>query len=109
MLLPYKNQVISITTDNGGEFADHKRIATKLNTTVYFTHPYCSWEKGQIENANKLLRQYIPKNQIINEENTNTLNQIQMKINRRPRKKLGYNKPFELFYNFINHKVAFAS
>lgn len=109
MLLPYKDIVRSITTDNGGEFAEHKLIAKRLNTTVYFTHPYCSWEKGQIENTNKLLRQYIPKNMIINKENTNTLKQIQMKINRRPRKKLGFNKPFELFYNFINHNVAFAS
>jgi transposase, IS30 family len=109
MLLPYKDHVRSITTDNGGEFAAHKLIAKRLNTTIYFTHPYCSWEKGQIENTNKLLRQYIPKGMIINRENTNTLNQIQIKINRRPRKKLGFNKPFELFYNFINHNVAFAS
>lgn len=109
MLLPYKDHVRSITTDNGGEFAEHKLIAKRLNTIVYFTHPYSSWEKGQIENANKLLRQYIPKSMIINKENTNTLRQIQMKINRRPRKKLGFNKPFELFYNFINHKIAFAS
>lgn len=109
MLLPYKDHVRSITTDNGGEFAAHKLISKTLDTTVYFTHPYCSWEKGQIENTNKLLRQYIPKGMIINRENTNTLNQIQIKINRRPRKKLGFSKPYELFYNFINHNVAFAS
>ena len=109
MLLPYKDHVQSITTDNGGEFAEHKLIAKRLSTSIYFTHSYCSWEKGQIENTNKLLRQYIPKGMIINKENTKTLSQIQMKINRRPRKKLGFNKPFELFYNFINHKVAFAS
>ncbi len=89
MLLPYKDHVKSITTDNGGEFAEHKLIAKRLNTTIYFAHPYCSWEKGQIENTNKLLRQYIPKGMIINKENTRTLSQIQMKIN--------------------HHKVAFAS
>ena len=107
-LLPYKNHVCSITTDNGTEFAEHKTIAKKLNTIVYFTHPYSSWEKGQIEYCNKLLRQYIPKNQTINEYNTMDIKQIQMKINRRPRKNLGYEKPFELFFNFINQKVAFA-
>ncbi|MFC2328551.1 hypothetical protein [Prevotella nigrescens] len=32
-----------------------------MDTTVYFTHPYCSWEKGAIENMNGLVRQYIPK------------------------------------------------
>jgi IS30 family transposase len=108
-LLPFKEHVHSITTDNGLEFAEHKAIAKKLDATIYFTHPYCSWEKGQIEYCNKLLRQYIPKHEIINEVNTMNLKQIQMKINRRPRKKLGFKKPFELFYNFINHKVAFAS
>lgn len=108
-LLPFKEHVLSITTDNGTEFADHKTIAYKLNATVYFAHPYCSWEKGQIENCNKLLRQYIPKKSIINKNNTLNLKEIERKINRRPRKNLGFEKPFELFYNFINPKVAFAS
>jgi IS30 family transposase len=64
-LLPYKEHVCSITTDNGTEFAEHKVIAKKLNASIYFAHPYCSWEKGQIEYSNKLLRQYIPKKEII--------------------------------------------
>jgi IS30 family transposase len=109
MLLPYKKWVHSITTDNGLEFAEHKLITKKLNATVYFTHPYSSWEKGQIEYSNKLLRQYIPKKQIINQSNTHNLNEIQIKINNRPRKNLNYEKPVNLFYNFINSKVAFAS
>lgn len=108
MLLPYKNHVHSITTDNGLEFAEHKLIAQKLNTIIYFTHPYSSWEKGQIENANKLLRQYIPKKEIINQYNTLNLNEIQIKINNRPRKNLGFEKPVNIFYNFINQKIAFA-
>jgi IS30 family transposase len=109
VLLPYKDYVHSITTDNGLEFAEHKLIAKKLNTTVYFTHPYSSWEKGQIENANKLLRQYIPKKQIISKHNTHNLREIQVKINNRPRKNLSFEKPVKLFYNFINQKVAFAT
>ena len=108
-LLPFKKHVLSITTDNGTEFADHKTIAKKLDATVYFAHPYSSWEKGQIEYSNKLLRQYIPKKSIINQDTTLKLKSIQMKINRRPRKNLGFEKPFELFYNFINQNVAFAS
>lgn len=108
-LLPFKNKVKSITTDNGTEFADHKTITNKLDAIVYFAHPYSSWEKGQIEYCNKLLRQYIPKKSIINKANTMNLKEIQVKINRRPRKNLGFEKPFELFYNFINEKVAFAS
>ena len=108
-LLPFKKYVLSITTDNGTEFADHKTITKKLEATVYFAHPYSSWEKGQIEYSNKLLRQYIPKKTIIDQVTTLNLKSIQMKINRRPRKNLGFEKPFELFYNFINQNVAFAS
>ena len=108
-LLPFKKHVLSITTDNGLEFAEHKTIAEKLNTTIYFTHPYSSWEKGQIEYCNKLLRQYIPKKTIINKDNTLNLKEIQMKINNRPRKNLNYEKPFQLFYKFVNRKVAFGS
>ena len=108
MLLPYKNHVHSITKDNGLEFSEHKLIAEKLKTSIYFTHPYSSCEKGQIEYCNKLLRQYIPKKQIINQYNTENINQIQIKINNRPRKNIGYEKPVKLFYNFINQKIAFA-
>jgi len=107
-LMPFKEHVLSITTDNGLEFADHKTIAKKLNTTIYFAHPYSSWEKGQIEYCNKLLRQFIPKKSIINKDNTLNLNKIQIKINNRPRKNLNYEKPFKLFYKFVNRKVAFA-
>ena len=61
MLLPYKHDVKTITTDNGPEFADHKWLEKALDTKIYFAHPYCSWEKGLIEYTNKLYRQYIPK------------------------------------------------
>ena len=53
--------VRTIITDNGTEFAAHEIIARGLGTTVCFAHPYCSWEKGAIENMNGLVRQYIPK------------------------------------------------
>lgn len=54
MLLPYKHNVKTITTDNGPEFADHKWLEKALYTKIYFAHPYCSWEKGLIEYTNKL-------------------------------------------------------
>ena len=78
-------------------------ITEKLEAIVYFAHPYCSWEKGQIEYSNKLLRQYIPKKSIITKDNTMELKEIQKKINKRPRKNLGFEKPFQLFYNFIDN------
>jgi len=61
MLLPYKETVKSITSDNGSEFARHEKIAQKLFADFYFAHPYSSWERGLSEYSNKLIRQYIPK------------------------------------------------
>lgn len=60
-LLPYKGFIRTITTDNGTEFAEHKIIAEKLNTAVYFAHPYCSWEKGLIEYTNNCISNTSPK------------------------------------------------
>ena len=94
LLLPYKNWIKSITMANGLEFAKHTQVADKLITQTYFTNPYGSWEKGQVEYMNKLLRQYYPKNKPINQNNTKNIKQIQMKINNRPRKNLDYDKPF---------------
>lgn len=109
LLMPYKDYVLSITVDNGLEFSEHKYVSKKLETIIYFTHPYSSWEKGQVENMNKLIRQYYPKDEIINKDNTKNIRKIQEKINRRPRKNLNYVKPFEYFYNFVNKKIAFGS
>ena len=61
MMTPFIGNIHSIITDNGSEFACHKFIAQRLKTKVYFAHPYSAWEKGNIENTNKLIRQYIPK------------------------------------------------
>lgn len=101
--------VLSITVDNGTEFAEHKKVSKALNCQIYFTHPYSSWEKGQVENMNGLIRQYYPKKEYINQQNTKNIKQIQYKLNRRPRKNLGFKKPVEVFYKFVNAKVAFAS
>jgi IS30 family transposase len=97
MLLPYKYFVKSITTDNGLEFAAQQEMSKKLDAIIYFKHPYSSWEKGQIEYMNKLLRQYIPKNQEKTKDNTLNLKEIQTKINNRPRKNLDFEKPVAIF------------
>ncbi len=61
LLLPYKQFVHTITTDNGVEFMNHKNICNALDCTVYFADPYCSGQKGAIENMNKILREYFPE------------------------------------------------
>ncbi len=109
LLFPYVHHILSITTDNGGEFAEHEVISKKLKTQVYFTHPYSSWEKGAIENYNKLCRQYFLKNKNFQEYNNQYIKQIQYKINSRPRKKLHYRTPTEVFYLNLNKQVAFTN
>jgi len=109
MMLPYKEFVLSITSDNGKEFAKHKVISKKLLSEFFFAHPYSSWERGLSEYTNKLIRQYIPKKSIFATYNKQDIKNIQHKINRRPRKNLNYDNPKNLFYKFVNRKVAFAS
>ena len=100
LLRPFKKHVLSITTDNGGEFAKHKMISKMLNAPVFFTDPYSSWQKGSVENANKLIRQYIPKSMNISQLSYNKLLVIQNTLNYRPRKVLLFKSPANVFYNF---------
>ena len=99
-LKPFKRHVLSITTDNGGEFARHKLVSKALSAPVFFTDPYSSWQKGTVENTNKLIRQYINKQMNISNITYNKLLVIQNKLNYRPRKVIAFNNPADLFYNF---------
>lgn len=110
-LAPFKEHLHTITNDNGKEFAMHKEIAKKLNCKVYFAHPYASWERGLSENTNKLVRQYFPKKKSLENIPQNKITQTMKLLNNRPRKKLGYKTPNEVFYLYINQnsKLALAS
>jgi IS30 family transposase len=85
--------VLSITADNGKEFAYHERIAKNLACDVYFAHPYSSWERGLNENTNGLLRQYFPKNTNFNEVTDGAVAKAIKMLNDRPRKLLGFKTP----------------
>ncbi len=102
MLMPYKKCVHSITSDNGTEFAEHQEISKQLDSQFFFCHPYSSWERGLSEYTNKLVRQYILKKSEFDQYNNKYINEIQHKINRRPRENLEFNNPKELFYKFVN-------
>ena len=92
-LMPYKQYVHTITTDNGSEFMNHKNICEALECTVDFADPYCSGQKGAIENANKILREYFPKGTDFRPVTQAQLNRAQYQTNERPRKKLGFQLP----------------
>lgn len=102
LLLPYKGKMLkTITTDNGSEFAEHEWITKRLNVPVYFTDSYCAWQKGAVENENKLIRQYIPKGTDINTLSDRKIKIIKNKLNARPRQKLNFNSPKECFFNLF--------
>jgi len=97
LLEPIHCYVKTITFDNGKEFTLHEKIANVLNCKAYFAKPYHSWERGQNENANGLLRQYFPKSmELVNITTKQVLDAVH-KLNSRPRKCLGYKTPYEIF------------
>ncbi len=102
LLRPYKKNVHTITTDNGSEFREHRKIAEQLKTKVYFADSYASWQKGAIENTNKLIRQYIPKGTDFNLLTNESIHSVQLKINRRPREKLNFSTPKDEFFKFLS-------
>lgn len=101
LLLPYKQHVLTITTDNGSEFMNHKNICKALDCTVYFADPYCSGQKGAIENMNKILREFFPKGTDFRLVSQAQLDRVQYQINERPRKKLGFSTPKIEFFKRI--------
>ena len=101
MLFPYRKTLRSITTDNGSEFADQLAITKKLGVTVYFADSYCSWQKGAVENQNKLIRQDIPKKSNFNDFSDQFIINVGRKLNLRPRKKLNFSTPKTEFFKQI--------
>lgn len=97
MLKPIKKFILTMTFDNGKEFARHNKIAKALACDTYFAKPYHSWERGQNENANGLLRQYFPKTMELIDISTKQVMTAIAKLNSRPRKCLGFKTPYEAF------------
>jgi len=87
---------LSITFDNGKEFAGHETIAAALNTEIYFAKPYRSWERGTNENTNGLIRQFLPKSRRLDNISDEEIQVIEDNLNNRPRKTLGYLTPLEV-------------
>jgi len=97
-LTPHKNQVHTLTYDNGREFSDHEGIANDLKAQVYFAHPYASWERGVNENTNGLIRQYFPKRRNLTTVTKTEIEHAMNRLNHRPRKSLGFRTPYEVFF-----------
>ena len=88
---------LSVTYDNGTEGAKHMELKEMFGIKTYFCDPYCSWQKGLVENTNMFIRQYLPKNAPIDSIADGKIYEIQEKLNNRPRKCLKYMTPNEYF------------
>ena len=109
LLKPFSMCVHTLTTDNGREFAQHERIAATLNADFFFAHPYSSWERGDNENMNGLIRQFFPKKMAFESITHNDIELAMYRLNHRPRKCLGYRTPHEVFMEQLhlhNQRVA---
>lgn len=97
LLMPWKAQTHTLTSDNGKEFALHQIIAMLIEADYFFAHPYAAWERGTNENMNGLLRQYFPKKRYLETVSNDEIELVMCRLNNRPRKTLAYNTPFEVF------------
>ena len=98
LLQPYLDKTLTITADNGKEFAGHEKIKGQLNADVYFAHPYSSWERGLNENTNGLIRQYFTKGSSFENITDGDVEAVMHKLNHRPRKTLKFKTPHEVFF-----------
>ena len=88
--------VKTLTLDNDISFSHWKFLERELNTTIYFTHPYCSWEKGLVENTNRWIRLFVPKRSDIALAADSDIQNALYYLNEIPRQCLGYRTAEEL-------------
>jgi len=98
----FKEIFKSITMDNGCEFLNQQLIERSLYSKeprimAYYAHPYSSWERGSNENANKIIRRFIPKGSDINKYTEEEIKRIENWINNYPRRILGYKSAKEMY------------
>lgn len=93
----------TLTLDNGTEFTNHEEVTRETNVKVYFADPYSSWQRGSNENANGLLRGYLPKRTNIDNLSDEELRDIEWELNNRPRKRLKYLTPAEAYQLELNN------
>ena len=95
----------TITVDNGPEFSGFAQVEN-WGSQVYFAHPYTSWERPQNERHNGLFRAFVPKGVSMESFSPEYILSAADELNGRPRKKLGYHTPEELFERFLDSVYA---
>ena len=97
LIAAQRRPVRTITVDNGTEFHEYAKLERATGTRFYFATPHHAWERGTNENTNGLVRQYLPKRQSMAHLTQHDCNRIAAKLNRRPRKRLGFRTPEECY------------
>lgn len=97
LIARHPGQVITVTADNGCEFHGYRALEKSGDVLFYFANPHHSWERGTNENTNGLIRQYLPKRTSMADLTQARCNAIAEKLNSRPRKRLGFQTPKEIF------------
>ena len=92
----------SLTTDNDIAFTCWRELEVLLNTPIYFTHPYHSWEKGLVENTNRWIRCFVPKRRDIGSVTQEEIEEILSFLNDRPRECIGFRSPMEYYLNLTS-------
>lgn len=91
----------STTLDNGSEHVKHNILKTELNMKTYFADPYSAWQRGGNENANLWIRYYFPKRTDFSTITDEELRDVEWELNNRPRKRLNFKTPQEVFTEYI--------
>lgn len=92
----------TLTRDNGVENLDYVTIEKELNIKVYYANPYHSWERGVNENSNGLIRRYFPKGTDFSLITYEEIKKVEYLLNSKPRKRLDYLTPYEVYYKLTN-------
>lgn len=95
----------TLTYDQGKEMSEHKQFTLSTGMQVYFAHPASPWERGTNENTNGLIRQYFPKGTDFRMVSPREIKRVQLSLNTRPRKSLGYHTPQEKFNELVALKA----
>lgn len=88
----------TLTRDRGSENLGYQELEKSLGVECYFAHAYHSWERGSNENLNGLIRRFLPKGTDFRTVSNKQIKHIEYLINSRPRKRLGWKTPYEVFY-----------
>jgi IS30 family transposase len=102
-LKPFEPRVKTLAYDNGIEFSGHATIDEALGSKGYYARPFAGWERGSNENFNGLLRQYVPKKRHMASVTNEKIKMIENGLNNRPRKRLGFRTPAEVFHQSLSH------